>query len=68
MEQKKLGIVLFFDDNLGRGVIRLLDTGERLKISHRDIEDEGFVVLFEGELVEIEFREGGFKVKPLRDG
>ncbi len=47
------GLVVFFDENLGRGILRL-DTGERIRFTHRDLaQAEGFQVLFEGERVEI---------------
>lgn len=56
------GRVLHFDENLGRGVIRL-ETGERVKVTHHQIAGEGFKVLFEGETVIIK----GKRVFPLRE-
>ncbi len=47
------GTVVFFDENLGYGLLRL-DSGERVRFTHRDLaEAEGFQVMFEGERVEI---------------
>jgi len=55
------GKVLHFDENLGRGIIRL-ETGEKIRITYRQIEGEGFKVLFEGENVIVR----GEKVIPVR--
>ncbi len=61
------GIVLHFDDNLGRGIIRIIETGERIKVTHKDVEMEGFVVLSEGEKVKI-LRDGNrIRIVPLRN-
>ncbi len=61
------GIVLHFDDNLGRGIIRIIETGERIKVTHKDVEMEGFVVLSEGEKVKI-LRDGDrIRIVPLRN-
>lgn len=47
------GTVVFFDENLGRGLLRL-ETGERVRFTYRDLAGaEGFQILFEGEQVEI---------------
>jgi len=66
MKRREIGKVIQFDDNLGRGVIRLIESGQRLKITHRDIVGDGFVVLIEGELVEVEQDDGRIRVWPLR--
>lgn len=55
------GKVLHFDENLGRGTIKL-ETGEKIKITYRQIEGEGFKILFEGECVIVK----GGKVFPMR--
>ena len=61
------GIVLHFDDNLGRGIIRIIETGERIRITHKDVDMDGFVVLSEGEKVRI-LRDGNrIRVVPLRN-
>ncbi len=61
------GIVLHFDDNLGRGIIRIIETGERIKVTHKDVEMDGFVVLSEGEKVKI-LRDGDrIRIVPLRN-
>ncbi len=65
MAEAKRGIVLQFDDNLGRAIIRLIDTGERLKVTYRDIEMDGFVVLFEGEYVVVEMEGEKIRVRPV---
>ena len=48
--KSKEGIVVFFNENLGIGLIKLKD-GEKLKVSYRMIEGEGLKMLFEGEKV-----------------
>lgn len=55
-KKSKLGIVIRFDENLGIGFIKIKETGEILRITYRDIDEEGFKVLFEGELVTIDER------------
>ncbi len=48
--------VLTFDENRGWGTVRLKD-GRILRFTHKDVKDEGFVILFEGEWVEVELEE-----------
>jgi len=67
MKRREIGKVIQFDDNLGRGVIRLIESGQRLKITHRDIVGDGFVVLIEGELVEVERDNGRIRIRPFRE-
>jgi cold shock CspA family protein len=67
MAEVKRGIVVHFDDNLGRAIIRLLDTGERLKITYRDIDMDGFVVLFEGQYVVVKIEGEKVKVIPIEN-
>ena len=59
--------VLFFDDNRGRGVIKLLDSGERFSIDYKSISMEGFKVLYEGQIVEVVIEDRGIFVKPLEE-
>jgi len=47
------GKVLTFDENRGWGKVRLED-GRIIKITHKEIEEQGFIILFEGEEVEVE--------------
>ncbi len=55
--------MVFFDENLGQGLLRL-DTGERVRFNYRDLaEASGFQILFEGERVEV--RQG--KIHRLSD-
>jgi len=56
------GKVLYFDENRGRGKIRLKD-GRDVSFSYKEVEEEGFVILFEGEEVEVEVVEEGHRVK-----
>ena len=49
--QNRKAKVLFFDDNRGRGILKFLDTGERISIGYKNISMEGFKVLFEGQIV-----------------
>jgi len=58
-----LAKVLLFDDNLGRGIVELLETKEKVRISHKEIEGEGFKVLDEGEIVELIFENDKKKVR-----
>ncbi|RKZ00401.1 MAG: hypothetical protein DRQ10_04255 [Candidatus Hydrothermota bacterium] len=60
--------VLVFDENLGRGIIRLLDTGERIRITHKDIDEDGFKILFEGEVVEVyRSKDGSLKIRRINN-
>ncbi len=59
---RKRAKVLFFDDNRGRGVLKILDTGERINVSYKNIQMEGFKVLFEGQIVEVEEKDGEYLV------
>ena len=44
--------VLFFDENLGRGLLRVEGAEERVPFTYRDvIGEEGFITFFEGEVV-----------------
>lgn len=56
------GKVLYFDENLGRGLIKL-KTGKKIKITYRQIDGEGYKILFEGEWVILR----GNKVYPIRE-
>lgn len=60
-----IGKVLTFDENRGWGMVRLSD-GRVIKVTHREIEGEGFVLLFEGEEVEVELDEGNSVKRVLR--
>jgi cold shock CspA family protein len=53
---KVRGKVLYFDENRGRGKIRL-DDGREVHFTYRVVDDEGFVILFEGEEVEVEIED-----------
>ncbi len=64
---RKKAKVLFFDDNRGRGIIKLLDSGERISIDYKSINMEGFKVLYEGQIVEVEFENGEILVKPMEE-
>ncbi len=59
--------VLFFDDNRGRGTIKLLDSGERFPIGYKNISMEGFKVLYEGQIVEVFIEDGKIFVKPTEE-
>jgi hypothetical protein len=48
---------------LGRGVLKDLETGKRIRITHRELEGEGFKILFEGEIVEVVCKDGKMRVK-----
>ncbi len=51
---RKKAKVLFFDDNRGRGILKLLDSGKRLSIDYKNIKMEGFKILYEGQIVIVE--------------
>ncbi len=51
---RKKAKVLFFDDNRGRGIIKILDSGERFSVDYKHIKMEGFKVLYEGQIVIVE--------------
>ena len=59
---RKRAKVLFFDDNRGRGLLKILDTGERINVGYKNIRMEGFKVLFEGQIVEVEEKDGEYLV------
>ena len=64
----RLAKVLVFDENLGRGIIRFLDTGERIRITHRDIDEDRFKILFEGEVVEVyKSKDGSLKIRRINN-
>jgi len=66
---RKRAKVLFFDDNRGRGLLKILDTGERINVSYKNIQMEGFKVLFEGQIVEVEEKDGEYLVyTEIEDG
>ena len=50
-----LATVLRFDENLGRGLLRLSETGETLGFTYKQVSEEGFIALFEGERVRVNF-------------
>ena len=53
---KVRGKVLYFDENRGKGKIRLED-GREVYFTYRVVDEEGFVILFEGEEVEVEMED-----------
>ena len=66
---RKRAKVLFFDDNRGRGLLKILETGERINVSYKNIQMEGFKVLFEGQIVEVEEKDGEYLVyTEIEDG
>jgi len=66
---RKRAKVLFFDDNRGRGLLKILETGERINVSYKNIQIEGFKVLFEGQIVEVEEKDGEYMVyTEIEDG
>ncbi len=66
---RKRAKVLFFDDNRGRGLLKILETGERINVSYKNIQMEGFKVLFEGQIVEVEDKDGEYLVyTEIEDG
>jgi len=65
-EQKarRKGKVLFFDENLGSGILKPVEGKEKIKFTYRDVVGEsGFVILFEGEEVEFWYENGKVRVK-----
>jgi cold shock CspA family protein len=56
MEERRKGIVLFFDDNRGRGKI-LGNDGEIYKVTYKNIRGSGFRILWE--LQRVNFRASG---------
>ena len=66
-EQKRRrgrGKVLFFDENLGSGILQPLSSKERIKFTYKDVIGEsGFVILFEGEEVEFWYENRRIRVK-----
>ncbi len=66
-EKKFLAKVLFFDENLGKGLLLVLGDNRRIFVTHREIEGEGFKILFEGEIVEVSERNGEIRVRRLED-
>lgn len=58
------GKVLTFDENRGWGKVRLED-GRVVKVTYKNIKENGFIILFEGEKVEVEFDEKK-RVKKVR--
>lgn len=59
--------MLFFDENLGRGMIRLEETGRRVPFTYRDVvSEEGFITFHEGERVWV--RLSGDRVEVRRWG
>ena len=66
---RKKAKVLFFDDNRGRGLLKILETGERINVRYKNIQMEGFKVLYEGQIVEVEERDGEYLVyTEIEDG
>ncbi len=62
--KRKKGKVLFFDDNRGRGVVKILDSGERLSFDYKHIKMEGFKILYEGQIVTVEMEGDTVTVVP----
>ncbi len=65
--QKRKAKVLHFDDNKGRGILKILQTGERVTVDYKNIKMEGYKVLFEGQIVNIIYHNGELVVEPVED-
>jgi len=63
-QKRRRGKVLFFDENLGSGILQPRGSKERIKFTYKDVIGEsGFVILFEGEEVEFWYENRRIRVK-----
>lgn len=63
-QKRRRGKVLFFDENLGSGILQPCGSKERIKFTYKDVIGEsGFVILFEGEEVEFWYENRRIRVK-----
>jgi cold shock CspA family protein len=53
------GIVSLFNDIHGNGFIKPIDGSPRVRFSNQAIENSGFKILHEGQMVEFELKENG---------
>jgi cold shock CspA family protein len=57
--QARKARVIRFDENRGRGRLRLETSGEILPFTYKQVNEEGFVTLHEGEAVSVRFHDDG---------
>jgi len=63
-QKKRRGKVLFFNENLGSGILKPCGGKEKIKFTYKDVIGEsGYVILFEGEEVEFWYENRRIRVK-----
>jgi cold shock CspA family protein len=65
-EGPKRGKVIFFNESLGTGILRLDYSNEKIRFNYRDLDGaEGFRILFPGDIVQVSIQNGKIKVKKI---
>ncbi len=61
------GKVVFFNENLGTGIIRLDTSSRRIKFNYKSLDDgiEGFKILFPGDRVQVLYSNNKVKVNKI---
>ncbi|MEO0198873.1 MAG: hypothetical protein ABIM21_04645 [candidate division WOR-3 bacterium] len=61
--------VLVFNENLGIGILQILESKERVRFNYKNLKGiEGFKILFPGDIVEIRETGNNLEVRKISEG